>query len=48
MGPIQKKKCPCRYKNCKRYGQCDECIAHHRKEGKYPTACERKAAKNKR
>jgi hypothetical protein len=28
--------CSCRWKNCKRHGKCEECIAHHSQHAKYP------------
>ena len=31
-----KETCSCRWKNCKRHGNCAECIAHHKKSEKYP------------
>ncbi len=40
------KKCSCRFKNCKRYGRCEECIEHHKKHPKHPLpACQRKRKK---
>ena len=36
------KKCPCRYKSCKRHGDCDACREHHRTVKRMPPACERK------
>jgi hypothetical protein len=32
--------CPCPKKSCRRYGDCDECRAHHLKKKSYPF-CER-------
>ena len=32
--------CPCRRVKCKRFGDCDACIAHHR-EKRLPPACKR-------
>ncbi len=41
-----KETCSCRWKNCPRYGQCADCIAHHRQHKKYPLpSCMSKAAK---
>ncbi len=28
--------CTCRWKNCKRHGNCEECITHHKNHAKYP------------
>lgn len=36
-------KCPCRWKNCKRHGDCTACKEHHQKVKKdCPPACERR------
>lgn len=31
-----KKDCPCKWVKCKRHGNCEECIAHHKTHKKYP------------
>ncbi|HPU59151.1 MAG TPA: hypothetical protein PLG48_06555, partial [Candidatus Avimonas sp.] len=44
-----KKACTCRWKNCKRYGNCRECIEHHKRHEKYPLPyCKRKVKAEKR
>lgn len=43
----REKKCPCRWVNCKRHGDCAACMAHHQAEGKYPVACQRKVPRKK-
>lgn len=36
-------KCSCRWKNCKRHGDCAACRAHHAQHAKHPLpACEKK------
>ncbi|MFR0861781.1 MAG: hypothetical protein ACLS5A_02840 [Pseudoruminococcus massiliensis] len=43
---MENKVCKCRWKNCKRYGNCKECIEHHQKNNKYPLPyCMRKPNK---
>ncbi len=42
----QAENCPCRRKSCIRHGNCNECIAKHRKLNK-PTQCERKNQSSK-
>jgi hypothetical protein len=41
--------CICKKKECERFGKCEECIAHHTANKKYPPYCMRvrKADKNK-
>lgn len=39
----KEKKCSCRFRNCKRHGKCEECIAHHKKHPKHPLpSCQRR------
>lgn len=40
MQKERKQDCPCPSKTCKRHGLCDECRAHHEKNGGLPY-CER-------
>lgn len=37
----RKKECPCSRKHCERHGNCAACIAYHKKENQFPTACQR-------
>lgn len=39
--------CPCK-RNCVRHGNCKECQAVHKAEGKYPTCCQRIENRKKR
>jgi len=33
---MEKVKCSCKWKSCKRYDRCDECRNHHSKHPKHP------------
>jgi hypothetical protein len=35
-------KCNCKKKNCERHGKCDECMAYHLANKRYPPYCKRK------
>ena len=39
--------CKCRWKNCKRHGKCEECIAHHAQHEKHPLPSCMKKSKSK-
>jgi len=36
------KVCPCKKKDCERFGKCEECINHHNMHKKYAPYCMRK------
>jgi hypothetical protein len=40
-----KEVCTCKYKSCRRHGDCGACMSHHQTHKKYPPYCKRKKAK---